>query len=444
MSTAHQLLFRPSMLDEVEGLEGYQPGGFHPILIGDEFAHGRYRIIHKLGFGGSSTIWLARDNHKHSGALLTLKAMRADVSSNPPDSIPDIYVPKALQVAFTDCKRDGVSRFLTVENHFRVQGPNGEHQFIVFPLAGPSVLAMSHSPGRVSGVRRLRADLARSVANQTANMIYRMHTAGFVHGDVTPSNILFRLSENVMRWSDEDVYGNLGLPDTEDVADRCEEPLGLCAPANLVGCVEGPKFGTAFLDESVLIIDFGQSYAIDHPPSEYQPGTVFNYLAPETRFEARAGLEMDVWALGCAIFEIRAGSPLFESFFGSDTDILRETVETLGRLPDPWWASFEERVRWFEEDGEPKSAQAQPQGRFAIQASKSSIRQKLREIGAKDDPPDADEGPMIESSGVRLPEEEVDLLGDLLEKMLRYRPEERIGMREVVEHPWFSFKIRDL
>jgi hypothetical protein len=33
--------------------------------------------------------------------------------------------------------------------------------------------------------------------------------------------------------------------------------------------------------------------------------------------------------------------------------------QTLGRLPDPWWSSFEERTEWFEEDGEPKSVEAQ-------------------------------------------------------------------------------------
>ena len=42
-------------------------------------------------------------------------------------------------------------------------------------------------------------------------------------------------------------------------------------------------------------------------------------------------------------------------------------------------------------------------------------------------------------TGARLREQEVELLGDLLEKMLKYRPEERIRMDEVIEHPWFAF-----
>lgn len=45
-------------------------------------------------------------------------------------------------------------------------------------------------------------------------------------------------------------------------------------------------------------------------------------------------------------------------------------------------------------------------------------------MGTQDDPPSVDEGPMIERSGVRLQEEEVKLLRDLLKRMLKYCPGE--------------------
>ena len=38
-------------------------GGYHPIEIGDELRHGRYRIIHRLGHGGYATVWLALNLH---------------------------------------------------------------------------------------------------------------------------------------------------------------------------------------------------------------------------------------------------------------------------------------------------------------------------------------------------------------------------------------------
>ena len=73
-----------------------------------------------------------------------------------------------------------------------------------------------------------------------------------------------------------------------------------------------------------------------------------------------------------------------------------------------------------------------------LKTSKSSIREQLRSVGTQDEAPSVHEGRMIEPSGVRLRKEEVELLGDLLGKMLKYRPEERIKMEEVITHPWFK------
>ena len=39
---------------------------------------------------------------------------------------------------------------------------------------------------------------------------------------------------------------------------------------------------------------------------------------------------------------------------------------------------------------------------------------------------------------VALDESEIDTLSDLLEKMLKYEPEERISAAQVLSHPWFT------
>lgn len=55
----HERIYFPNI--EVENLEEYRVGGYHPTVVGDTFHEGRYEIVHKLGFGSYSTIWLARD-----------------------------------------------------------------------------------------------------------------------------------------------------------------------------------------------------------------------------------------------------------------------------------------------------------------------------------------------------------------------------------------------
>jgi hypothetical protein len=55
-------LFLPNeMLISQEYISRYCPGGYHPVCLGDTFKDHRYKIYHKLGFGGFSTVWLAKD-----------------------------------------------------------------------------------------------------------------------------------------------------------------------------------------------------------------------------------------------------------------------------------------------------------------------------------------------------------------------------------------------
>jgi hypothetical protein len=64
-------------IDDVERLDYYRPGGYHPIHIGDRFQQNRYRIVHKLGYGSYSTIWLARDE-QHMAKYVAIKVGTAD------------------------------------------------------------------------------------------------------------------------------------------------------------------------------------------------------------------------------------------------------------------------------------------------------------------------------------------------------------------------------
>ena len=211
----------------------------------------------------------------------------------------------------------------------------------------------------------------------------------------------------------------------ENVVTHDGKPPGSHAPPMLVAPIQKDKISYAsLLQESTIISDFGQSYVAACSPPSYEPGTTLSHQPPEARFEGRASFEVDIWTLGCMIFEIRPGFSPFESFMGSDIEVLKHTVETLGRLPDPWWGAFEQRALWFREDGEPMSKHDQDHAGVLLKADRTSIQTKLLEIDKRDDPPFEEEGPMIEHSGARLPEEEVDLLADLLQKMSKYNPKE--------------------
>ncbi|KAL2754744.1 hypothetical protein ACRALDRAFT_211470 [Sodiomyces alcalophilus JCM 7366] len=69
-----------NLLYNQEKVARYRPGGYHPICLGDTFKQGRYRVVHKLGWGGFSTVWLAQDILL--GKWVALKIATADSTSS--------------------------------------------------------------------------------------------------------------------------------------------------------------------------------------------------------------------------------------------------------------------------------------------------------------------------------------------------------------------------
>lgn len=63
--------------DDLERLHGYRPGGYHPIHLQDVLNNGQYRVIHKLGHGGYSTVWLCRGQHTDTPSYVAVKILVA-------------------------------------------------------------------------------------------------------------------------------------------------------------------------------------------------------------------------------------------------------------------------------------------------------------------------------------------------------------------------------
>ena len=168
-------------LEEVEDVEGYRPGGFHPVTIGDTLGGGRYRIIHKLGFGGSSTVWLARDLAPTvpSRSLISLKVMTALTSKGPSDATPELVIPRKLRPTVSHCT--ALEGIRVAQHHFMETGPNGTHLCIASPLCVPSVLSTSGYLA-YKYKQRIQGRIARYVAKQVAISVERMHTASIAHG----------------------------------------------------------------------------------------------------------------------------------------------------------------------------------------------------------------------------------------------------------------------
>jgi serine/threonine-protein kinase SRPK3 len=78
---------------------------------------------------------------------------------------------------------------------------------------------------------------------------------------------LFRVAEDVAKWSDQELYLNLGQPKMEDIEILDYSPFGPHTPPQLVAPIDNVRFtSSAFLQEDMLLIDFGQSFPFLAPP----------------------------------------------------------------------------------------------------------------------------------------------------------------------------------
>jgi serine/threonine-protein kinase SRPK3 len=149
-----------------EDLERYEPGGFHPVHLGDYYDDMRYKIVHKLGAGGFSTVWLARDELEHK--WVALKIVLADKSASV----------KAKSLCLHDTMQRGSGAILVVQHrYFIINGPNGLHLCLVLPVLGPS--ASQLSDGFDS---RIRPWLSRRTGYQVTKALTDLHAQGLCHG----------------------------------------------------------------------------------------------------------------------------------------------------------------------------------------------------------------------------------------------------------------------
>ncbi|KAB8270304.1 kinase-like protein [Aspergillus minisclerotigenes] len=285
--------FEYQPIEGVERLERYRPGGYHPIHIGDVLKV-QYRVVHKLGHGAYSTIWLSRDEQQ--AVYVAVKISTGD--SSPHEA--DILCAIANSPEVDD---PGRSMIPIIQDRFEIQGPNGCHKCYLTP------------PAQSSTARALVAELVLAVAY--------IHAQGIVHGDIHLGNALIRLPTSFDRLSVEQLYQKFGEPYTEAVMRLDGQPLPAGTPARgTVPVWLGKKANEVTLAEAHLLLsDFGEAFS----PTDSQ--------------QKRRGDH---------------SRPLFDATLATHDDISSQQVDILGPLPLESWDSWEVRHEYFEERGEPK------------------------------------------------------------------------------------------
>lgn len=164
-------------VEDVERLDYYVPGGYHPTMLGDELCSGRYVIVHKLGFGCSATTWLAEDTTERR-RLVALKISTAESANR----MHELEILSRLTKAESDLP--GKSIVQNVLDSFTVSGPNGSHRCLITEAARLNLNEMKEYPYH----RLIHLPAARAIVTQLVLGVQFIHSQGIVHGGESTSS----------------------------------------------------------------------------------------------------------------------------------------------------------------------------------------------------------------------------------------------------------------
>ncbi|RDK43138.1 kinase-like protein [Aspergillus phoenicis ATCC 13157] len=349
-------------IDDTEYLDRYEPGGYHPIMIGDVL-HSRYTIVDKLGYGGYSTVWLARDTKLDR--YVALKVLISDTTCN------EVRVLRELSTANTSVHHPGRDSIPVPLDEFTVTGPNGTHTCYTMLPARSNLREVSYS-------RLFPVDVARALCGRLVLGVAYLHSQGYVHGDIHLRNILSALPQSLDNLSIEEFYTEYGNPEIYPITlfDGSTSTLSPNVPPKAVSTLFLGIYAGEFTpqDTRILLCDFGETFSPSvNPRLGEDCHTPMAFCPPEAIFEPKAPLSYsaDVWSLATAIWEILGMKVVFSTDVPYD-EVIAHWMDVLGPMPWEWFEKWDERGRFFDESR--RAVEGRNGGYFGVDAGDAEVQ----------------------------------------------------------------------
>ncbi|CAG8109315.1 unnamed protein product [Penicillium salamii] len=389
--------------------DGITPQGTkYPTILLSEIILDRYQIVAKLGVGDISSVWLMRDLmfNTYVAAKLYAHLESAEAELEAFDRIESVTSPHRGQ--------EFVRQRITTMNICREEGDWHETilQAVVCNNLSDEFLALKYGP------ERMPIQVIKSVVYQVLLALDFLHTqCRLVHTGVHGGNVFLNMPEAPK----DSVLDEFVLAELHDVQMKGPDDKDPNHPPRLLGLeydVNGVRLG-----------GFSRSVPVDEEPlgdaAQASELSTCVYQAPELMFATKFSYGVDIWSLGCWMWELVYGQPLFDntvSYQDAQTGIQYQIegykavalniANALGPPPDEM------------REGIANSAHF---GTWAF-ADEDGFTGPCRFDNFQEPP----------ESKNRLEYVDREMLLSLMENMVQWRPEDRRTAGELLRHPWFA------
>ncbi|KAE8151541.1 kinase-like domain-containing protein [Aspergillus avenaceus] len=387
---------------EEENTPYYHSAHFYPTRIG-EILNNRYQVVTKIGYGTSSTIWLARD----------LNQWRC---------FHDKYVAVKISTTEHHSRQNAAQNELDILRHIARANPHhkgwhfNRHLLDTFTLNHDSRihLALVSEPLREPlwmYQRRFVGDVIPSgILKVTVQMIlealdYLHSECHIIHTDLKPDNVMVKVEDpSILDESAKDEYQH-------------PLPQKLCPDGHITYLSRnnyGPPQKTAGI---ITITDFDLAVYGDKPNNGCIQAEI--YRAPEVILDAGFSYSADIWSLGVMLWDLLEGRKLFKDVDPvqvqeySESGHLSHITALLGPAPDALLSNGRRTGRFYTTDGHLKYPTAPPTS-FNFEGLLNNIRS-----------------------------EDKTLFIQFIRRMLKWHPEDRSTAKELLQDPWLSADFDD-
>ncbi|GLA40985.1 hypothetical protein AnigIFM63309_008827 [Aspergillus niger] len=390
---------------------GYSPKHYYPAKPGEVLAD-HYQLLVKIGWGGGSTVWLARDVARHAERIVALKILN---NNNPRGAYHERRIEEHIaQQTPSHRGRPVIRSYL---KSFELKGPIGKHLCLAYePAREPLWLYQRRFEGDRFSLPMVKA------LSILANLKLDNILIPFENNDILPRFIKEQEEAQSMQCKTD--------PETGRVIYRCHNNFGPLDPSGLGNIYpQITDFGAA-----TLLSNGGDDGAVILGTRPIQPDY---YRAPEVVLGCGWSYSADIWNLGVMIWNILEGTELFTQVQDTEGSYLprshlAQMIALLGSPPKKLLVMSE--------------SMAQVEWSPAIIDDRGNVYKNNKEYFG---------GPFFDKEGnflnndlvpARKLEDAVPSLEtsdreaflSFIKQMLTWLPEERKTARELMEHPFLN------